>query len=208
MHVNIYRENIFPVLNELATRQFSLYRRQLLSQVPQQAEVLEIGFGTGTSIAEYQPKIKMLTALEPNSGMLARAKKNPTLQAKFRINLIEGACEALPFDAASFDCVVSILTLCSVDDVQTSLREILRVLKPGGKLLFLEHSLQPAAGLTRSIQQALTPVWRVVACGCNLNRSPIEEIKRSGLVIRKIDTLGHDGFPNLVSPIYCGVAER
>lgn len=94
--MNIYRENIFPVLNELATRQFSLYRRQLLSQVPQQAEVLEIGFGTGTSIAEYQPKIKMLTALEPNSGMLARAKKNPTLQAKFRINLIEGACEALP----------------------------------------------------------------------------------------------------------------
>lgn len=142
------------------------YRRRVLA--PARGDVLEIGFGTGANLAFYPDTISELTVLEPDPAMLAHAG---TRVAGYHrpIAIVEGAAERLPFAERSFDTVVSTLTLCSVADPDQVLAEIRRVLRPGGRYLYLEHGLADDAKIVRW-QNRLNGFCSRLGCGCDLNR--------------------------------------
>lgn len=180
--MHLYGEFIFPLLNEIVSERFSRDRTNLLSQA--EGDVLEIGFGSGFSVPDYPPTIRSLTGLEPNQAQLRRARELSTSATSFPIRLVQGLSEGLPFEDESFNCVVSIVTLCSVDDIRSSIKEIRRVLRANGKFLFIKHGMQPKPCCNQNDQNAVAPLWRTLACGCNLTRHPIEEMKRARFEIR------------------------
>ena len=120
------------------------------------------------------------------------------------VELIEGSAESLPFDAASVDTVVTTWTLCSIRDVGAALREMRRVLKPSGQLLFVEHGRSPDEKVCRW-QDRLTPVWKRLAGGCHLNRPITRLVESEGFAIERIET-GYAQGPRLVTYMYEGVA--
>ncbi len=133
--VNIYRDHIFPVCNDFITRRFVRHRKRLLESAS--GTVLEIGFGSGLSLDDYPENILQVVGLEPNPGMRRRAETRLQKASLKNVKLVEGAAEAVPFGDGTFDTVVSFLTLCSVNDLAGAILEIKRVLKDGGKFLFI-----------------------------------------------------------------------
>lgn len=130
--------------------------------------IVEIGAGTGANVPRY-PDAADVTLIEPFPTM--RSQLEDTVAARAagsRFTVVEGCAENLPLPDASADVVVSTLVLCSVQDVETALSEIDRVLEPGGVFVFLEH--QGGSGLRRAVQNVLTPLWHRVAGNCHLNR--------------------------------------
>ena len=202
--MGFYRDRIFPLLSEAVSSCFEEDRKFLLKHAS--GDVLEVGFGSGISVRDYPESVSRLVGLEPSAGMRDRARSKSGVEPLFPLELIEGVCERLPFDDQCFDIVVSIVTLCSVNEPAACLREIRRVLRNTGSLLFLEHGVQPNPCLTRAIQLSLSGVWRKATCGCNLNREPLTEIVRAGFHINELRVIGYNGFPNLISPIHAGVA--
>lgn len=137
--------------------------------------VLEVGFGTGVNLKHYDPlKVKSLTALDVDSH------KAIGDTAGFNITYVTGQAEALPFDDESFDTVVETLVFCSVSNLEASISEVLRVLKPGGKFIYMDHVL-PEHSLLAGIFKGLNLVWPHIACGCNLTREPHRLIEQCRL---------------------------
>jgi ubiquinone/menaquinone biosynthesis C-methylase UbiE len=147
------------------------YRRELLAHA--HGDVLELGFGTGLNLPHYPQGVRKLTTVDPNPGMhrLARRRLERSWIAVEHCT-IRG--EELPFADATFDCVVSTFTLCSIPKVDQALSEAYRVLKPGGRFLFLEHGLSPDA-LVRKWQHLLNGLEKLLADGCHLDRN-MEEL--------------------------------
>lgn len=178
------------------------YRRKALE--PAQGEVLEIGFGTGLNLACYPATVQRLTIVDPEKmlpGRVAKRIARSTLP-------VEQACltaEDLPFDAGRFDTVVSTWTLCSITDVERALREVRRVLKPGGRLLFLEHGRSWDEQVARR-QDRWNGFQKVVGCGCNLNRPIDRLIESAGLTIERLDRFAMPKAPKVAAEHYLGVA--
>lgn len=147
----------------------STVKKHLFSQICAVDVVVDIGFGTGPNL-RYLPAGAQMLGIEPNEYMWAYAAQRAR-QYGIDLELRSGVCEALPLADECCDVVITTLTLCSVDDVQAALREIVRVLRPGGRHMFIEHV---AAGrsrkLLRVMQEGLTPLQIVFADGCHLNR--------------------------------------
>ena len=140
--------------------------------------VLEIGPGTGPNLVYYPPGIRWL-GVEPNPYMypyLRTAAARAGLQADLR----PGMAERLPADDNSMDAVVSTLVLCSVSDPEGVLREIRRVLKPGGRFLFVEHVAAPAGTRLRRVQTAIRPLWKIIGDGCHPDRETGPAIEHAG----------------------------
>lgn len=152
------------------------YRRRLAGLAS--GEVLEIGGGTGRNLAHYPSRVSRLTVLEPDLHMYRRAL--PRLRrSPVPVRLIEGVAEALPFRAARFDTVIATLVFCTVADPARAAREIARVLKPGGRFLFLEHVRAETPGRAR-LQDLLTPLQRRLAAGCHPNRDTVGTLCEAG----------------------------
>jgi ubiquinone/menaquinone biosynthesis C-methylase UbiE len=166
--MGIYSRVIFPWLCDFGLdRPFvARHRVSLLSHAA--GDVLEIGLGTGLNLPHYPRAIRRITAVEPNAGTHRRARARMQ-QAGMQVDKRPLGGESLPFDDGSFDCVVSTFTLCSIAGIDRALAEIYRVLRPGGKFLFLEHGLSPDAGV-RAWQTRLNAVQRWLADNCHLNR--------------------------------------
>ena len=142
-----------------------------------QGNVLEIGPGTGPNLAYYPPGIRWL-GVEPNPFMypyLRQAAERAGLQADLR----PGTAERLPTEDSSMDVVVSTLVLCSVSDPGAVLREIRRVLKPGGRFLFIEHVAAPPGTRLRRVQKAIRPVWTFLTDGCHPDRETGASIEQA-----------------------------
>src|SRR5215218_4936942 len=144
-------------------------------------ETLEIGAGTGLNHDLYPPAVSALTLTEPFEPM-ARQLRDKAASLAIPVAVVEAPAEALPFADDSFDTVTLTLVLCTVPDPDRALAEIARVLKPGGRFLFLEHVRADEPGLARW-QDRLHGPWYVFGHGCHCNRDTLTAIERSPLAV-------------------------
>lgn len=144
--------------------------------------VLEVGAGTGATLP-YYPSAAQVIATEPDPHMLRRARARLAELGLANVELRQEAGEALSFDDATFDHVVSTLVLCTVRDQPRALREIRRVLKPGGSLRFIEHVRNDNSRVWGTVQDVIAPVWRWCGAGCNPNRRTLPAIVDAGFAI-------------------------
>lgn len=156
-------------------------QRRRAAVVPRAAgKVLELGAGAAANLALYDRALAAsVTGIEPSPEMAALARKHMQPADRDFFQLVEARAEQLPFADASFDTVVTTFTLCTVADQAQALREARRVLKPGGRLLFLEHGLAPHES-TRRWQHRIDPVWCRLAGGCHLVRPVTDAIAAAG----------------------------
>jgi len=183
---------------------FGGHRQALLTAAG--GDVLEIGGGTGANLPFYTGAVRTLTITEPEKPMARRLEKH-IQQAKPEAKLLRAPAEDLPFNDGSFDVVVSTLVLCTVDDQPRALRQVRRVLRPGGKLLFIEHVRSEEAKLARW-QDRLLPLNVRLMHGCHCNRPTLDGIRAAGFEVTQVDhgTITHA--PPFVRPLIVGVAER
>jgi ubiquinone/menaquinone biosynthesis C-methylase UbiE len=139
--------------------------------------VLEVGCGTGLGLQGYGDGVELF-ALEPNFDALCWARRRDDHDAR----LVCASAEAIPFPDDAFDCVVSSLVFCSVPDADRGLSEIRRVLRPGGRLLMLEH-VQARSAFGARVLDWIQPAWTLVSGGCHPNRDTVAAVERAGFVI-------------------------
>ncbi len=165
--------------------------------------VLEVGAGTGRNLAHYNGRIESLVLTEPEPAMLRRLQRKTTEQAPLA-KVLRAPAEDLPFEDASFDTVVATLVLCGVDDQARSLREIRRVLRPGGQLLFLEHVRSEDASLAR-FQDRMNWLNRfVVQCDCN--RPTLATIEAADFTVSSLERTTLPKAPKFARPLIVGTA--
>ena len=164
-------------------------RKQREKVVPLAAgRVLEIGIGSGLNLPHYDPaKVQQVWGLDPSIELWALAQKTAS-RVDFRVEFIKGDAAAIPLDDRSADTVLVTYTLCTVPDVLTALKEVHRVLKPDGQLIFCEHGAAPDAAVRRW-QNRLNPIWKRFGDGCNLNLLIPSLLEQSGFKIRGMDTM-------------------
>jgi len=177
-------------------------KRALLG--PLRGRVLEIGPGAGINLHSFAPGVEWV-GLEPNPWM------HPYLQAEAErlgrtIDVRSGSAEAIDLPDASVDAVVSTLVLCSVADPARVMQEVLRVLKPGGSFVFLEHVAAPRGSRLRRLQRLLRPGWRLIADGCHPDRETWSMIEQAGFSRVHIDHFR--GPVPVIRPHIAGTAEK
>ncbi len=202
--MGFYDRWIFPWLVDIAMRNREATRYRAMIVPRASGRVLEIGVGSGLNLPFYEKNVEELYALDPSDELLAMARKKAGEMA-VPVTFLSQAGEAIPLDDRSIDTVVMTWTLCSIPDPAAALREMRRVLKPQGRLLFAEHGLAPEPGVQRW-QNRLNRVWNRMSGGCNLNRKMDELIQSSGFRIVELDKAYAKG-PRLMAFMYSGRAE-
>jgi ubiquinone/menaquinone biosynthesis C-methylase UbiE len=178
------------------------HRRALLDRAS--GSVLEVGGGTGANLPFYGAGVEELVITEPEEPM-ARRLESKLSGHSLPARVVRAPAEELPFAEESFDFVISTLVLCTVDDPARALAEIHRVLRPDGRLIFLEHVRSDEPGLALW-QDRLHGSWVRVGHGCHCNRPTLENIERAGFSIAELQ---HDRLrraPPIVRPLIAGVA--
>jgi ubiquinone/menaquinone biosynthesis C-methylase UbiE len=203
------RERIFaacydPMSRRWEERYGADLRRQLL--VHARGRVLDVGVGTGQDLPHYPADIEEIVAAEPSKPMLQRAQRRAE-QSGRHVTFANAPAEALPFEDSSFDTAVVVFVLCTVADPARSLAEIHRVLKPGGRLLFMEHVRSGDDQLARW-QDRLERPWGIVSGGCHPNRDSLTSIEAAGFEVKSVERRDQPGMPQLVRPFVCGTATR
>ncbi|MCU0657027.1 MAG: class I SAM-dependent methyltransferase [Polyangiaceae bacterium] len=202
--MSLWDRKVLPFLIEKACRS-GVILEERRRHVPRAAgRVLEIGVGTGLNLPFYDAsKVSELIAIDPSPELLERARARAS-QGAVRPTLLQASATALPLDSGSVDTAVMTYTLCSVDRPELALRELRRVLKPGGKLLFVEHGLARSPS-TQRWQRALTPVWKKFSGGCHLDRPVREQLEEAGFFLEEIEEKQGDG-PSWTGYTYEGIA--
>jgi ubiquinone/menaquinone biosynthesis C-methylase UbiE len=177
-------------------------RRRALADVS--GDVLEIGFGSGLNLPHYPPQVRKITALDSNVGTL-RLARHQLDQSPIEVEHLVLSSERLPMVDASFDSVVSTFTLCSIRDVAAALREVRRVLRPGGRYFFLEHGLNPEVKTARW-QHRCTPLTRWLGAGCHLDRPIRQLVEVAGFQTVRCDEHELPSLGKLGGYLYRGVA--
>ena len=200
--MGFYSEHIVPILVERGMKNKVI--RKYRPRVPPLAtgRVLEIGFGTGMNLPYYSAEIEHLFGLEPSGKLLVRAEENIS-RARFPVDVIQSGAEDIPLESNSLDTIVTTWTLCSIAPIEEALQEMRRVLKPGGRLLFLEHGRAPDKKIAR-LQRRMTPVFRTLA-GCRLDRPMTPIIAAAGFRFLELEEKYFDG-PKFLSFHYTGQA--
>ena len=188
--MGFYARHVVPCLLHAAMRQEVL--RPFRARVTDAAEgrVLEIGIGSGLNLALYGAGVREVIGVDPSEALLRRARQAAT-GARVPVELVEGSAEALAFEDASFDTVLTTWSLCTIPDADRALAEMRRVLRPGGSLLFVEHGRAPEPGIARW-QDRLDPLWSRIAGGCHLNRPMDALLTHSGF---RLDALATSRVP-------------
>jgi len=173
-----------PRLINLAMKQSMLSERRAALVPRAKGTVLEVGIGSGLNLPYYSHEVERLYGVDPSPQLLAMARSNAR-KAQLAVELVCESAERLPFADASFDCAIMTWTLCSIPHAGRALREVHRVLKPGGELFFAEHGLAPDARVA-AWQRRLTPLWRPLAGGCHLDRPIDALIRAAGFEIAEV----------------------
>jgi len=182
----------------------SRWRKELLA--PLRGEVLEIGSGTGINLQYYPPQLSRLVLSEPDPHMRRRLEQRVSSAQAHQVEVLSGHSERLDLPDSGFDHVVSTLVLCSVADVEQTLAEIRRLLRPGGSLVLLEHVGAEDPALQR-LQACLEPAWKWLAGNCHLTRPTAQLLQSAGFKLELEQDL-MSGAPGFVSPVIKGVALR
>jgi len=203
--MSFYDRWILPRILDLVMRQRQLtkYRREVL--VKARGRVLEVGVGSGLNFPLYGKRVDIVFGIDPSPRLLAMAHRRAAA-AGVRVELLQGSATAIPLADNTIDTVVMTWALCSIPDPLAALREMRRVLKPDGRLLFVEHGFSPEPSVERW-QHRLTPVWRHVAGGCHLDRKVDELIRSAGFDLTGIRTEYAQG-PRAMTYMYEGCAKR
>lgn len=204
--MGIYSQYIFPRLCNFAldTPIVNEQRRQLLSQV--ERSVLEIGFGTGLNLPQYPKEIRKITTIDPNAGMNKLSQKR-IKPSGIEVEHPQLSSEKLPFADNSFDCIVSTFTLCSIKDVNKAMKELFRLLKPNGKIFFLEHGLSPKPGIQKW-QRRLNGIQQWFGDGCHLDRNMNEIVTAQPFSAVDSSEFYLEKMPKTHGYIYRGVARK
>jgi ubiquinone/menaquinone biosynthesis C-methylase UbiE len=198
-----YRERIVPWLVHLSMRQGRLvpYRSRIVPAAT--GRVLEIGVGSGLNFPLYGDAVTEVVGLDPSPKLLEMARAAGR-RVSISVKLVEGSAADIPIDDRSIDTILTTWTLCSIPDVQRALSEMRRVLKPEGRLLFVEHGRVPEPRV-QWWQDHLTPAWKRLSGGCHLNRAVAELIENGGFRIERLET-GYMQGPKPMTFMYEGGA--
>jgi ubiquinone/menaquinone biosynthesis C-methylase UbiE len=177
-------------------------RRETLAAAS--GRTIDVGAGTGANLGLYPATVTDLVLAEPDPHMTKRLRRR-LAEAGSSAELVEASAERLPFEDSSFDTVVFTLVLCTVPDPKAALAEAARVLKPGGKLLFVEHVRAPDPSLARWQDRLETP-WRFFADGCHCNRDTVATIEESPLHVETVEHGELPKSPPLTKPLARGHA--
>jgi len=201
--MSFYADTILPWLTHLSMQQAQLvpYRTRVVSGAT--GRVLEIGIGSGLNLPFYSAAAIQVLGIEPSPKLLKMARQAEQRSA-LSIKLIEGTAEAIPLEKGSVDTVVTTWTMCSIPDIDCALSEARRVLKTGGRLLFVEHGRAPEPRV-QWWQDHLTPAWKRLSGGCHLNRAIGDIIRRNGFHIEEIQ-VGYLQGPKAMAFMYEGWA--
>jgi SAM-dependent methyltransferase len=180
------------------------HRRELLSRA--RGCTVEIGGGTGLNLPHYPGDLDELVLAEPDAAMRSRLGKRLG-RSGLRARVVDAPAERLPFADGSVDTVVSTLVLCAVDAPDLALREIARVLRHDGQLLFIEHVRSDSPALA-GWQDRLARPWRRFACGCRCNRATTELIRACGLELEAVSEASWRAMPPIVRPLVVGRARN
>jgi ubiquinone/menaquinone biosynthesis C-methylase UbiE len=169
-----------------------------------EGEVVEIGFGSGLNIPFYPERVSRVSAVEPaDIGWKLAEKRLAAAQVPVERSGLDG--QSLPFPDDSFDAALSTWTICTIPDLDAALSELRRVLRPGGRLHFIEHGLAPDEPVQRW-QHRLEPVQKRVFGGCHLTRPIVDRLKTAGFTIKDLDEFYEDGAPKFLAADSLGVA--
>lgn len=201
--MSLYDRLILPRLIALAMRAPQLVPFRQRIGAAAEGRVLELGIGSGLNLPFYGAAVRAVTGIDPSPALLGLAEARAT-GLGMTLAVQAGSAEHLAFDAGSFDTVVTTWTLCSIGDPHVALAEARRVLRPGGRLLFVEHGLAPDARVARW-QHRLTPAWRRIAGGCHLDRRIDALVGGAGFRIETMET-AFVGGPRVATYFYSGAA--
>ena len=203
--MSFYENRILPYLLEatMSGEEMVALRKATLAEVA--GEVLEIGFGTGLNLPHYPAAVSRLTIVDPNEGGL-RFVQRRIGAAPFEVKTQVLSGENLPMAAESFDCVVSTFTLCTIPDVTKAMGEIWRVLRANGRFHFVEHGLSNEPQVQKW-QHRLTPLQKLVAGGCHLNRNMRELVTAQFAKVEMREGYWQEG-GKLAGYLYQGVAQK
>lgn len=203
--MGFYERVILPRVVDkiIGTRAVAEERKVALAEVS--GRVLEIGFGSGLNLPHYGPGVTELLAIDPTDTghLLAQAR---IAAAPFPVHFEALRGEALPFGEGELDAVVSTFTLCTIPDVALALKEAHRVLRPGGRLYFLEHGLAEDPAVQRW-QSRLRSTWAFIGGGCQLNRDIPQLVAEAGFNLGPVERFQSEG-PKFTAQRFRGWAER
>jgi len=172
--------------------------KQRVKVVPKaDGKVLELGIGGGMNLQFYDPsKVESVSGVDPSDELRAFALAAERPEG-LKVDIQKGTAESLPFEDASFDCVVCTFTLCSVQSPTAALAEAKRVLRPGGRFLFCEHGLAPDADVSKW-QRRLEPAWKAIAGGCHLTRPITSSVMGAGFTVTGSERMYLPGTPRVL----------
>ena len=184
--MGFYQNQVVPLLTSLSMRNRNLaaYRKRVVPEAT--GRVLEIGIGSGLHFPLYsRENVQQVIGLEPSSKLLEMARR--VERHGLLVDFVEGAAEEILLEKASVDTVVTTWTLCTIPDADSALQQMRRALKPGGRLLFVEHGRAPDPKVVWW-QDRLTPIWKTIGGGCHLNRPISSLIEGAGFRLERLET--------------------
>src|SRR5262245_32001032 len=202
--MGFYNDRILPHVINLSMRNRDLqpYRERVIGEAS--GRVVEIGIGSGLNLPIYGSAVNEIVGVEPARRLVVMAQRVAS-RTQAPVTFLPASAESLPLDTASIDTVITTWTLCSIPDAAQALREMRRVLRKDGQLLFVEHGLGPEQNVQKW-QHRLTPLWRTIGGGCHLDRPIRALIEAGGFDITRLQTGYMEKGPKPMTFLYEGRA--
>jgi ubiquinone/menaquinone biosynthesis C-methylase UbiE len=203
--MGLYTKYVLPRLVDLSMRNKETARLRAEWLPHARGEVLEVGIGSGLNLPFYSSAVQRIYGVDPSLELQRMALKRATV-TRARVEFLSQSTEdALPLRDGTIDTVVMTWTLCSIPDTSRALRQMKRVLRGSGRLVFIEHGRSPDSG-TAAWQDRMTPIWKRIGGGCHLNRKIDELIMAAGFEIVELKTFYQPG-PRPMTYTYQGIAQ-